>query len=72
MTLATRPQPDFLFELNELSKLKSSARHYVLSSVSNCLESTSMNTLKWDDHIKDTVSGCNASLSMLRKLKHLA
>ena len=30
--------------------------------------------LKWDDHIKDTVSGCYvyATLSILRKLKYLA
>ena len=28
--------------------------------------------LKWDDHIKHTVSGCYASLSVLRKLKYLA
>ena len=28
--------------------------------------------LKWDDHIKQTVSGCYASLSILRKLKYLA
>ncbi|CAH3046233.1 unnamed protein product, partial [Porites evermanni] len=28
--------------------------------------------LKWDDHIKHTVSGCYATLSMLRKLKYLA
>ena len=28
--------------------------------------------LKWDDHIKHTVSGCYATLSILRKLKYLA
>ena len=28
--------------------------------------------LKWNDHIKHTVSGCCASLSILRKLKYLA
>ena len=28
--------------------------------------------LKLDDHIKHTVSGCYATLSILRKLKHLA
>ena len=28
--------------------------------------------LKWDDHIKHTVSGCYAILSILRKLKYLA
>ena len=28
--------------------------------------------LKWNDHIKHTVSGCYASLSVLRKLKYLA
>ena len=28
--------------------------------------------LKWDDHIKHTVSGCYATLSVLRKLKYLA
>ena len=28
--------------------------------------------LKWDDHIKRTVSGCYATLSILRKLKYLA
>ena len=27
--------------------------------------------LKWDDHIKHTVSGCYATLSILRKLKYL-
>ena len=27
---------------------------------------------KWDDHIKHTVSGCYASLSILRKLIYLA
>ena len=27
--------------------------------------------LKWDDHIKHTVSGCYATLSVLRKLKYL-
>ena len=30
-----------------------------------------MNIL-WDDHIKHTVSGCYATLSILRKLKYLA
>ena len=28
--------------------------------------------LKWDDHIKLTVSGCYATLSILRKLRYLA
>ena len=28
--------------------------------------------LKWDDHIKHTVSGCYATLSIQRKLKYLA
>ena len=28
--------------------------------------------LKWDDHIKHTVSGCHATLSILRKPKYLA
>ena len=28
--------------------------------------------LKWDYHIKNTVSGCYATLSILRKLKYLA
>ena len=28
--------------------------------------------LKWDDHIKHTVSGCYATLSILRKLEYLA
>ena len=28
--------------------------------------------LKWDEHIKHTVSGCYATLSILRKLKYLA
>ena len=28
--------------------------------------------LKWDDHIKDTVSGCYTTLSTLRKLNYLA
>ena len=28
--------------------------------------------LKWDDHIKDTVSGCFSTLSILRKLKYFA
>ena len=28
--------------------------------------------LKWDDHIKHTISGCYATLSILRKLKYLA
>ena len=28
--------------------------------------------LKWDDHIKHTVSGCYATLSILRNLKYLA
>ena len=28
--------------------------------------------LKWDDHIKHTVSGCYATLSILTKLKYLA
>ena len=29
-------------------------------------------SLKWDDHIKHTVSGCYATLSILRKLKYIA
>ena len=28
--------------------------------------------LKWEDHVKHTVSGCYATLSILRKLKYLA
>ena len=28
--------------------------------------------LKWDDHIKHTVSGCFSTLSVLRKLKYFA
>ena len=31
-----------------------------------------MSHFKWDDHIKHTVSGCYATLSILRKLKYLA
>lgn len=30
------------------------------------------NHIKWDDHIMHTVSGCYATLSILRKLKYLA
>ena len=37
------------------------------------MEFISMNILiKWDDHIKHTVSGCYATPSILSKLKYLA
>ena len=47
---------------------------YKLERIKSCkLLGVHMNEhLKWDDHIKHTVSGCYATLSILRKLKCLA
>ena len=46
--------------------------NYNVLNLANCLEFIVNEHLKWDDHIKRTVSGCYVILSILRKLKYLA
>ena len=47
---------------------------YTLERIKSCkLPGVQINEhLKWDDHIKHTVSGCYATLSILTKFKYLA
>ena len=53
-----------------MSQLKTT--HAFLVRQYNCCGVHINEHLKWDDHIKHTVSGCYATVSVLRKLKYLA